>query len=83
MKKVIVIVIIVLAIVGVWYYYFNAEEMTPEEVLKLYVSKITNGEYEQMYEMLDEESKARVSKDVFIARNKNIYSRNRYVKYEN
>lgn len=46
---------------------------TREQVIKEYMAYIEDGEYEKMYSLLDESSKASVSKEDFITRNKNIY----------
>ena len=46
---------------------------TPEEVLTQYMSDINTGNYEDMYQLLCDETRQRVTKDDFIARNQNIY----------
>ncbi len=48
--------------------------LTPDKIITSYVKHINNGEYDQMYEMLDDSSKANINKEDFITRNKNIYS---------
>ena len=45
----------------------------PEDALKTYMSYILNKDYEKMYEMLSTETKQKVDKDTYLARNKNIY----------
>lgn len=45
----------------------------PDELLLQYFSGIGSGQYEDLYEMLDERSQAEISKDDFVSRNKNIY----------
>lgn len=45
----------------------------PERQLNKYMSYIEQQDYESMYNMLDEESRNRVSKKDFITRNQNIY----------
>lgn len=46
----------------------------PEDVLQTYMSYIESESFDKMYELLSKESKAYISYDDFIARNKNIYS---------
>ncbi len=46
----------------------------PEEILELYVSYIEEKEFGKMYGLLNEESKAKITSEDFIARNENIYS---------
>lgn len=45
----------------------------PEDTFKKYMSCILNKNYEEMYEMLSNESKQKTDKETYIARNKNIY----------
>lgn len=45
----------------------------PEETLQRYVNHLNKKEYEQMYEMLDDETKQNVDKETFVNRNKRIY----------
>lgn len=70
-----IIVILVLAIAGgiTWYIISNMDQNTPDEVLSQYISCLSNKDYEGMYSLLSESTKARVDKDTYIARNKNIY----------
>lgn len=46
---------------------------TREDVLKQYMAHIEKAEYEEMYDLLEEESKAGISQEDFVTRNKNIY----------
>ncbi len=69
---VIALVIVVAIIAG--YLYLTKSKDNPEEIFKQYISKINEEKYEEMYEMLDEESKQQISKEDFISRNKNIYN---------
>lgn len=46
---------------------------TPDEILDRYTSYIETGDYAKMYEVLDDESKAKITQEEFIARNQNIY----------
>ena len=45
----------------------------PEEIWQQYIGYINEQKYEEMYELLTEESKAKISKEDFITRNRNIY----------
>ena len=49
------------------------EREKPDALISKYMDYITNGQYEKMYEMLDEASKASISKEDFIQRNQRIY----------
>ena len=70
-----IIVLLLLAIAGgiAWYIISNMDQNTPDEVLSEYISCLSNKDYEGMYSLLSESTKARVDKDTYIARNKNIY----------
>ena len=72
---IIAIVILVLSIAGgvAWYIISNLDQNTPDEVLSEYISCLSNKDYEGMYSLLSESTKARVDKNTYIARNKNIY----------
>ncbi|MGI6011153.1 MAG: penicillin-binding transpeptidase domain-containing protein [Ruminococcus sp.] len=67
----ILIILAAAAAVSVFLYLGGGQE--PEELLEEYMGYIEEGKYEQMYEMLDEVSASRISKEDFIARNQNIY----------
>ena len=78
------IVIIVISIVlllaliggGVYWYIFvlNADKNSPEEVLTQYVSYINEKDFESMYTLLSDSTKARVEKQTYLDRNSNIYN---------
>ena len=68
---IIVIIIIVAIIVG--YFFLKQEKSDPEQVLNDYIAKINEEKYDEMYQMLDEDSKQKISQEDFITRNKNIY----------
>ena len=53
--------------------YKNTFAETREDVLKEYMGYIEKGEFEKMYSLLDEDSRAGISKEDFVTRNKNIY----------
>lgn len=78
-KKIAIISLVVLALIIVIVcvcIYLNAQanKSKPEDVFTAYMTYLTNGEYENMYELLDENSKKNTSIDVFVSRNKNIYT---------
>ncbi|SFC21708.1 penicillin-binding transpeptidase domain-containing protein [Clostridium uliginosum] len=45
----------------------------PEDKLSEYMNLLNSKEYEAMYDMIDNESKGKISKEDFILKNKNIY----------
>ena len=69
------IIVIVLLVAGIvtWYIIANMDKNKPDEVLNQYISYLSNKDYEGMYTLLSESTKARVDKDTYLARNKNIY----------
>ena len=75
-KKVIIIalisVIIICAIVGI-IIYINSTKEKPEDTLNTYISLINEQKYEEMYNLISEEAKSKISQEDFITRNKNIY----------
>ena len=75
-KKVIIIalvaVIVICAIIGI-VAYINRTKEKPEDVLITYISLINEQKYEEMYNMISNESKEQISQEDFIKRNKNIY----------
>ena len=75
-KKVIIIalvaIIIICAIVGI-IVYINSTKEKPEDTLNTYISLINEQKYEEMYNMISNESKGQISQEDFVKRNKNIY----------
>ena len=75
-KKAIIIalvaIIIICAIVGI-IVYINSTKEKPEDTLNAYVSLINEQKYEEMYNMISNESKGQISQEDFVKRNKNIY----------
>lgn len=71
----IVVAIVLIAIIGgvVAFFVLNNPKTNPEDIWKKYISLINEQKYEEMYSMLSEESKAQISQEDFIKRNKNIY----------
>ena len=45
----------------------------PEEVLTAYMQLIEAGNYEEMYQRIDADSKEQIAQEDFVSRNKNIY----------
>ena len=76
-KKLFVFLLIILLIlgisIGIFFYIKSKNKTNQETIFNQYISNINNKDYEAMYEMLDEESKQKISKEDFITRNKNIY----------
>lgn len=78
-KKTIIIVIsiiLILAIfvgIGITIYFNNKPKNKPEDVLQTFASYINDKKYEDMYSLLSSKSKANISEEDFIKRNKNIY----------
>lgn len=68
----ILVIVIPLIISGVLLFRYNSANK-PEDKLSEYISLLNSKNYEGMYEMISNESKLNISKDDFIARNKNIY----------
>lgn len=64
---IIILIVVVIAIVTV--VLLNKQKISPEDVLKQYMSHITNKDYEAMYELTTKET----AKENYITRNKNIY----------
>ena len=78
-KKFIIIVIsiiLILAIsvgIGITIYFNNKPKNKPKNVLQTFASYINDKKYEDMYSLLSSKSKANISEEDFIKRNKNIY----------
>lgn len=76
-KKVVIgiIVAVVMVIVGgiIAFVLLSKPNIKPEDIWQNYILLINEQKYEEMYAMLTEESKAQISQEDFIKRNKNIY----------
>ena len=72
--KILVIPVILTIIVISGYFAYNYFYSNPSKYLEEYVSKINEEKYQEMYQMIDENSKKSISEEEFIKRNKNIYS---------
>ena len=68
-----ILVVILAVLLGIVIYSSNKPK-TEEEILKEYISSLNKAKYEEMYEMLTEESKQKIEKDAYVEKNKNIYS---------
>ena len=58
---------------AVLFYKNNIANEPRETLLKENMSYAEDGQYDKMYDLLDEDSKHEISKKEFIKRNKNIY----------
>lgn len=77
-KKIVIIVtvvIVLLLIAGIvaWYIISNMDKNKPEEVFSAYIECLKNQDYEGMYLLVSDSTKARVDKETFLSRNQNIY----------
>ena len=68
----IVILTLLLLIIGI-VYISNRDANSPEDVLKQYIGYINEQKYDEMYDLISDESKNEISKEMFLSRNKNIY----------
>ena len=68
----IIIIILVIAIVG-GVIYLNQPKETAEQVFTNYISLLNEEKYDELYSYISTESKAEISQEDFVARNKNIY----------
>lgn len=77
-KKIIIWIIAVVAIVlaiagGIILYADNKTKSNPEDIWNQYIAYINDQKYDEMYNMLTDDSKAQISQEDFVSRNKNIY----------
>lgn len=71
---VIIVALLIIAIITGAFIIINGQSKnTPEEVLSTFVEYINQGNYEEMYNLISEEAKTKISKEDFITRNENIY----------
>ena len=66
-----VAIIIALSIIGLRMFSYKPD---PESRVTEYFGYLANGEYDNMYELLETSSKQSISKEDFVSRNKNIYT---------
>ena len=69
----IIIVLLLIAGIVAWYIISNMDKNKPEEVLSAYIVCLKNQDYEGMYLLVSDSTKARVDKETFLSRNQNIY----------
>ena len=69
---VLIVLVPLIVCICAWYVYNSTHK--PETKWNEYVSLLQNNQYEDMYELLDSTAKAKISKEDFVTRNKNIYS---------
>ena len=85
-KKTIIIFVILIAVIVAFVfatlYFINKDQNKPEEVLNAYFNCLKNKDYEGMYALISDSTKARVDKDTYLARNKNIYEGIEATNYE-
>lgn len=78
-KKVIIGIIVAIIVIvaatagGIIAYKLTKDNSKPEDVLNKYVSLVNEQNYEDMYNLLTDDSKEQISQEDFISRNKNIY----------
>ena len=70
---IVAIVVIATAIVSIATFVLTRKSNKPEDIFKQYVQYINEQKYDEMYAMLTEDSKNKISQDDFVSRNKNIY----------
>ncbi|MDD4510175.1 MAG: NTF2-like N-terminal transpeptidase domain-containing protein [Oscillospiraceae bacterium] len=64
--------IVIAAVAGI-VLFLNKEKSNPEEVAKQYFKLLSAGKYEEMYQLLDADTKKNVSEETYTERNRNIY----------
>ena len=69
---ILILIILIVAIIAIFIVKKNKTEK-PEDVWSQYISYINEQKYEEMYNMLTENSRQNISQEDFIKRNKNIY----------
>ena len=71
---IILAIVVVVTIVGsIATFVITRKTNKPESIWEQYVAYINEQKYDEMYDMLTDDSKSNISKDDFITRNKNIY----------
>ena len=69
-----IVIILAIAIIAGAIFIINKNAPKPEETLSTYISLLNEQKYEEMYNMISENSKTQISQEDFIKRNKNIYN---------
>lgn len=69
----VIVVVFILIVIATAIIIINQNSNKPQELLSSYMELVNNQKYEEMYNMISESSKADISQEDFIKRNKNIY----------
>ena len=72
-KKLLAVIAVILAAAGAFLFYQNNVSSNPGGRLIRYMELLNEGEYGEMYDMLDQNSQKSISREDFVQRNKNIY----------
>ena len=70
---IILIIFFIVIIIALYFYLNNIKPDKAKDLLNEYMGYIEKQKYDEMYELLSDESKLEVSKEKFIQRNRNIY----------
>ena len=70
---IILIIFCIVIIIAIYFFINNIKPDKAKDLLKEYMGYIEEQKYDEMYELLSDESREKVSKEKFIQRNKNIY----------
>jgi len=73
LKRVLLAVALVIAAAGAFLFYKNNIASSPGGALLNYMKCLENGDYDKMYDMLDQQSQDSISRKAFIERNEKIY----------
>ena len=68
-----IILVIIAVVIGIFFYISNQPKNNPEDVVSTYAQYIVDQNYEEMYNLISENSKAQTSQEDYMNRNKNIY----------
>ena len=68
-----IILVIIAVVIGIFFYISSQPKNNPEDVVSTYAQYIVDQNYEEMYNLILENSKAQTSQEDYINRNKNIY----------
>ena len=68
-----IILVIIAVVIRIFFYISNQPKNNPEDVVSTYAQYIVDQNYEEMYNLISENSKAQTSQEDYINRNKNIY----------
>ena len=68
-----IILVIIAVVIGIYFYISSQPKNNPEDVVSTYAQYIVDQNYEEMYNLISDNSKAQTSQEDYINRNKNIY----------